>query len=82
MKVHKDVLNRVCDYLGLDLDSEPCQQVQNYLESSPNCKIFVENVKKTIQIYKATDRNEEPPQEICRKLLNTLNLEETSQEQE
>ncbi len=76
MKIQKEVLNRVCEHLGLDLDSEPCQQVQNYLKSNPQCKVFVDNIKKTIQIYKVTKGCEELDDDVCRKLLTNLNLNE------
>ncbi len=79
MKIQKEVLNRVCEYLGLDLDSEPCQQVQNYLESNPHCKVFVDNIKKTVQIYKVTEGCEELTDDACRKLFTNLNLNEPKQ---
>lgn len=79
MSIQKDVLKRICEYLGLDLDSEPCQQVENYLESNPHCKTFVNNIKKTIKIYQVAEGCEELTKDVCRKLFTTLNLDQPKQ---
>lgn len=74
MKINKELHQKICEYLGCDLDSTPCQQVQEYLQDCHNCEVYVDQVKKTVKIYKTANGCDELPEDVCNKLFVTLKL--------
>jgi len=73
-KLHK----QICEYLGCDLDSEPCKQIQGHLAECPGCKVYVDKVKKTVSLYKTADNCDDIPEDVCNKLFISLNIDDVS----
>lgn len=80
MKFSEEFLKEICNYLGSDLEAPPCQMLKEYMEVSPNCKAFVEQVKSTIELLQAAERCEPVPEDLNQKLLKCLNLELSEEE--
>ena len=72
---HKDVYKQICDFMGEDLDAPVCKEVAEHLESCPNCKVYLDTVKKTVTICQETEKKEAIPIEIKSRLFKVLNLD-------
>jgi len=76
--MHKDVYKKICDFMGEDLNAPVCKEVAEHLESCPNCKVYLDTVKKTVTICQESEKEEELPQNIKNRLFKVLNLGELS----
>ena len=74
MKCTEELANKVCDYLGGDLDSEPCKMIREHMEKCHNCEVYIDKVKKTVEIYKRVEDCDDMPDSVCKKLFFTLDL--------
>jgi predicted anti-sigma-YlaC factor YlaD len=80
--LHKDVYKQICDFMGEDLDTPACKEVAEHLERCPNCKVYLDTVKKTVTICQETEKEEEMSQDIKNRLFKILDLSELSPEKE
>ena len=76
--MHKEVYKQICDFMGEDLDTPVCKEVAEHLESCPNCKVYLDTVKKTVTICQETEKEIEIPQDIKNRLFKILNIGELS----
>lgn len=77
MKNEKNIMfDQVCDFLGHDIDSEPCKVIQEHLKVCNDCEIFVDKIKKTVKVYQCTNDCDEIPDKVSRKLFSVLNLDD------
>ncbi|HUL44849.1 MAG TPA: zf-HC2 domain-containing protein [Bacteroidota bacterium] len=42
----------ICNNLDEDIDSPQCREVRNHLDGCENCKIYLDNLKETIALYR------------------------------
>ena len=70
MKCDKVYLH-ICDHLDEEITSPRCRQIKQHLEECPNCRAYLDSLKKTIVLYKAMP---EPsvPAGTHRELLKTI----------
>ncbi len=78
MKNSSELYKKICEYLGCDLNSEPCQQIKEHMAKCPGCEVYVDNLKKTVNLYKVADNCDDIPDDVCTKLLISLNLDNIS----
>lgn len=64
--------------MGEDLDTPVCKEVAEHLESCPNCKVYLDTVKKTVTLCQETEKKEQIPEEIKNRLFKVLNLGDIS----
>jgi predicted anti-sigma-YlaC factor YlaD len=74
MTYKRKMFERVCKYLGSDIDSEPCKALQEHLKKCPSCKSFVKKIKKTVEIYRIADECDSIPKDLADKLHKMLDL--------
>lgn len=43
----------ICDNLDERLDSPRCRQIRQHLEKCPNCRAYLDSIKKTVALYKS-----------------------------
>lgn len=43
----------ICDNLDERLDSPRCRQIRQHLEKCPNCRAYLDSIKKTVAIYRS-----------------------------
>ena len=75
---HRDVYKQICDFMGEDLDAPACQEVADHLESCPNCKVYLDTVKKTVTICQEVEQEKEMPEDVKNRLFHVLKLDELS----
>lgn len=75
-KDREDIVRQICDYMGENLDSPACREVQEHLEACPTCKVYFDTVKKTVTLCRQCDEEEKVPDDVRARLLKVLHLEE------
>ena len=73
---HKQKVKQICDHLGADLKDIECQEVIQHVSKCPNCKIYFDTLKKTIILCKENDCLEEIPDDVNKRLLKRLDLDQ------
>jgi predicted anti-sigma-YlaC factor YlaD len=60
----RDVLERISDYLDLDPAQERdlAERLETHLSDCPNCRVYVDTVRKTISLYRSETPLECPEQ--------------------
>jgi hypothetical protein len=48
------------------------------MEACPNCEVYIDKIKRTIEIYRLADQCEELPEKVIRNLLTCLKLDDPS----
>ena len=71
---HQNIYDQICDFMGEDLDAHACKEVADHLESCPKCKVYFDQVKKTVTLCREIDKDREVPDEVNDRLFKVLNL--------
>jgi len=74
MSYNKKMFHEVCKFLGTDLDSKPCKMLQVHLKKCHECEIFVDKIKKTVEIYKKADKYDNLSKSVSKRLYSFLDL--------
>ena len=82
MSKEKKMYEKVCEYLGCDLDAEPCKELQEHLHKCPQCEVYIDEIKNTVKLYQKADECEETPDSVSKKLFATLNLDNPEQDKD
>ena len=80
MSKENKMFEKVCEYLGCDLDSEPCEELKHHLNKCPQCEVFIDEIKSTVKLYKKASECEETPNSVSKKLFATLDLNKPDKE--
>ncbi len=68
---YDDVYKFICENLDQGLNSAQCEEIKRHLENCPECKAYLDSLKRTISLYRA-----EPvphiPQEVHQRLFKAL----------
>ncbi len=67
----KEFLNELSDYLDESLDKELRAKLERHITECPNCWVIADTTRKTIQIYKGTERYSIPA-DVEARLMNAL----------
>ncbi|MBD3377403.1 hypothetical protein GF406_20415 [candidate division KSB1 bacterium] len=68
-----NILDRLCDDLAEDIDSELCQELKYHLETCESCRSQLGSVRKTVQLFRCL-QEKEVPSIVHSRLLTLLNL--------
>lgn len=68
-----DMLNKLCDDLAENIDSELCQQVKEHLKECDECCREFHSVKDTVHLFQCLEKSNVPA-DIHERLLTVLNL--------
>ncbi|HZW04208.1 MAG TPA: zf-HC2 domain-containing protein [Anaerolineaceae bacterium] len=72
----KDLLSTLSDYMDGELSAELCTELEMHLRSCENCRIVVNTLHKTIELYQATAGDESLPTPVRERLFRNLHLED------
>jgi len=78
MKFSEELLKEICEYLGSNLQEPPCQIIREYMRVCPNCEIYIDKIKRTIEIYHVADQCEPLPEILNKKIFACLKLDDLS----
>jgi anti-sigma factor (TIGR02949 family) len=69
-----DVISQISDYLDPEAAQELCADLETHFAECPNCRVYIDTVKKTISLY----RSETPlecPEQVRTRLHTILSYE-------
>jgi len=70
----KEAYRHICENLDQDINSPQCRQIKRHLEGCPNCRAYLETLRKTITLYRVAPAPE-LSSSVKKKLLKSITLE-------
>ena len=70
----KEVYLHICENLDQDLNSPQCRQIRRHLEECPDCRAYLETLRKTVTLYRVAP-TPALSSRITKKLLKSLREE-------
>lgn len=49
----RDVFKHICNNLDKDLNSSECRIIKKHLDDCPDCTVYMNNLKQTIELFRA-----------------------------
>jgi len=71
---HAKVFAEICDYLGGDLDSAPCREIRDHLESCPECAVYFDSIRKTVYLFRQHEKDLKTPPTCRDRILAGIHL--------
>ena len=72
----KQLLSGLSEYIDGELQAELCAQLEEHLNNCDNCRIVVNTLRKTIEIYEQTLPLAELPEGVRERLFFKLQLDD------
>ncbi|GAB4575013.1 MAG: hypothetical protein Kow0077_24440 [Anaerolineae bacterium] len=73
----RHLLASLSDYVDGTLDESLCRQIEAHMAGCENCRIVVNTLAKTVELYQTTPvMNDELPAEVRQRLYKRLNLDD------
>lgn len=72
----RQLLFYLSDYIDGDLDQSLCNELEQHLQGCRNCRIVVDTMKKTIELYQDTQEDTQLPADVRKRLFARLQLED------
>ena len=72
----KYLLGSLSEYLDGELQAELCTQIEEHLKGCSDCRIVVNTLRKTIEIFEQAQPPSALPEPVRERLFVKLNLEE------
>lgn len=70
------LIETISEYVDGELTPEVCAELERHMEDCENCRIVVNTLRKTIDLYKDTSAEESMPDDIRQRLYLRLHLED------
>lgn len=70
----QDLLGSLSDYVDGILNESLCAELEQHLRSCNNCKVVVDTLRKTIELYHHIDEDEPLPENVRMRLFRRLNI--------
>lgn len=64
------------DYVDGELDESLCSVLEKHIAGCENCRVVVDTLRKTIQLYRETSPDVEVPPDVQERLYECLNLQD------
>ncbi len=74
----KKIIGELCNYMGYDLDSSMCKELEEHVKQCPECREYIKSIKLTVNLCKDAYKEEPVPDEVKDNLLKKLNLKKGS----
>lgn len=78
--VHTDkcntLLGDLSDYIDGNLHAEICAQIEEHMKTCDNCRVVVNTLKKTVELYEHCNDDIEIPGEVKERLFAKLDLKD------
>lgn len=71
-----DLLEHISEYVDGSLRVELCEKIEEHLDGCENCRIVIDTLKKTVELYQETSGEDVLPEEVRGRLFARLNLED------
>ncbi len=71
----QELLETISDYTDGSLQSELCRLLETHLAGCEDCRVVVDTLRKTVELYRA-ERTRGIPEDVKRRLFKRLQLED------
>lgn len=71
-----DLLSNLSEYVDGDLQVELCQEIERHLLGCQKCRVVVDTLKKTVELYQDTGDNAPIPDDVRQRLFVRLELKD------
>lgn len=72
----KKLLATLSDYVDGELSEELCEKLERHLSHCDNCRVVVDTLRKTVELYHDTVEESNLPDEVRQRLYTRLDLSE------
>ncbi|GAP06308.1 putative zinc-finger [Anaerolinea thermolimosa] len=72
----QELLASLSEYVDGDLSKELCAEIERHLEECHDCQVVVNTLRKTIDLYRQVELEDELPKSVMQKLYFRLNIED------
>ncbi len=72
----RQLLSTLGDYVDGELSAELCAEIERHMQDCQRCRIVVDTMKKTIELYQETGEETHMPKAVRERLYTRLNLED------
>lgn len=72
----QEFLSQISDYLDNDMDPITCDELERHLVDCPNCRVFVDTLKKTVYLYQQREADIDVPSGVRERLFKVLSLDD------
>lgn len=72
----RSLLSTLGDYVEGTLAEELCDTLERHMKGCQRCRIVVDTLKKTVELYHETSMEEEMPEDVRQRLYVKLNLDD------
>ncbi len=77
----KQLLSTLGDYVDGTLSAELCSELERHMKDCQRCRVVVNTLKKTIELYQETGEEASLPEDVRERLYLRLNLEDYLKEE-
>jgi len=80
---HEAAFKLMCQDLSEDINAELCDEVKAHLKECPECRVYVDTIKQTVVLYRATEEDEASggvPKDVSKRLFKVLKLDKYVQQ--
>ena len=70
----REMLASLNDYIDGELDTSLCEELEKHMNGCDNCRIVVNTIKKTIELYREDCATDRLPADVRSRLLTRLEL--------
>ena len=74
MMTHRQLFNKVCDFIDGELDEATCAELKKHVAACPRCRIYVDTMRKTIVLYRVKNSPKKMPPKAQKELYATVAL--------
>ena len=79
MKPSEKIIQEICDFLSGDLNSTPCEDIREQIEKCHNCEVYLDKMRRTVELYKKVYCNKKVPVKVIKTLFKQLHLPKPNQ---
>ncbi len=69
-----EMLSNLSDYIDGDLRKEICIEIEKHIKTCDNCRVVVDTLKKTIELYEKNQASDHLPGGVKERLYAKLDL--------
>lgn len=70
------MLGELSDYIDGNLQAEICAQIEEHMKTCDNCRVVVDTLRKTIELYEHCSDDVELPGEVKERLFAKLEIQD------
>lgn len=74
-----ELLGQLSDFLDGEARLAVCQAIETHMLDCPDCRIMVDTLRKTIHLYREQESGTVLPEDVQRRLMLSLDLEDWAQ---